>query len=129
MAKLRIGNINRIMLFAHDVPLLAAFYCEKLGLEPRGEVTPGWAELTAGPVDIALHGGFDKPASERGMCNAKLIFACDDVEGMRSQLVEAGVPMGDVASFPHETRDITIHICDGHDPEGNWFQISDRNLT
>lgn len=92
-------------------------------------MTNGWAELTTGNCDIALHGGSDQPAYDRGRCNAKIVFGCTDVEAMRTTLVEKGVAMGPVNAFKHETREVMVHICDGKDPEGNWFQISDRNMV
>lgn len=104
MSQPLIADISRIMLFVKDVPTVAAFYRDKLGLSVRGDVTDGWTELTTGTIDIAMHGGFDKPASDRGMCNAKIILGCEDVEGMREELETRGVKMGEVSSFPHQEK-------------------------
>ena len=117
-----IGQISRIMLFVKDVPKLAEFYRDVLGLEPIGEITPEWMELSAGSCAVALHHA-PKPLSERGKPSAKIVFGVRDVPAAKNLLESRGVKMGKIVSFNG------IDICDAYDPEGNLFQISSRGMT
>lgn len=116
-----IGAVSRVMLFVCDVPKVAAFYREVLGLPPLGEITPEWVELQAGSCTVALHHAA-KPLSERGHASAKIVFGVKDVPAGRALLESRGVKMGKISSFDG------IDICDGTDPEGNLFQISSRGM-
>jgi len=116
-----IGAISRVMLFVHDVPNVAAFYRDKLGLQPLGEITPEWVELQTGSCTIALHKA-SKPLHERGDASAKIVFGVKDVSAGKALLESRGVKMGKIQSFSG------IDICDGKDPEGNLFQISSRGM-
>lgn len=116
-----IGAVSRIMLFVHDVPKVAAFYRDILGLPPLGEITPEWVELQAGNCTIALHHA-SKPLHERGDASAKIVFGVKDVPAGKALLEDRGVKMGRIHSFSG------IDICDGKDPEGNLFQISSRGM-
>ena len=122
-------SISRVMIFARDARKVAEFYRDKLGLAVRGEIGDGWAELQAGGCDIAIHGGMKKGTKERGpgSMNMKVVFGCRDVAKKRDELIAMGVTMFKLSEFPHETKDLMVQICDGEDPEGNLFQISNRN--
>jgi len=50
----------------------------------------------------------------------KIVFYCEDVAEVRAQLVAKGAKVGDVRTFGKLT------LCDGQDPEGHVFQISNR---
>ena len=50
----------------------------------------------------------------------KLVFHADDVPAMREELVRRGAPMQEVETFGD------LVVCDGRDPEGHRFQISNR---
>ena len=116
-----IGAISRVMLFVKDVPTVAAFYRDKLGLQPLGEITPEWVELQTGSCTVALHKA-GKPLIERGDASAKIVFGVKDVAAGKALLESRGVKMGKINSFSG------IDICDGKDPEGNLFQISSRGM-
>jgi catechol 2,3-dioxygenase-like lactoylglutathione lyase family enzyme len=116
-----IGQLSRVMLFISDVPKIAAFYRDVLGLTPIGEITAEWVELEAGSCTIALHHA-PKPLSERGQPSAKIVFGVKDVRAGKALLESRGVKMGEIYSFDG------IDICDGLDPEGNLFQISSRGM-
>ena len=124
-------EISRVMIFAHNAKVVAEFYRDKLGLCVRGEIGDGWAELVAGSCDIAIHGGMEKSTMERGSgaMNMKIVFSCPNVTAKRKALIDAGVEMYEVSEFKHETKDDMIQICDGVDPEGNLFQLSNRSVT
>ncbi len=109
------------MLFVRDVAGAAAFYRDKLGLQPLGEITPEWVEMKTGSCTVALH-RVAKPLRQRGKPSAKIVFGVKDVPAAKSLLESRGVVMGKINSFSG------IQICDGEDPEGNPFQISSRGM-
>lgn len=114
--------MSRVMLFIKDVPKVAAFYRDILGLEPVGDITHEWAELLADGCAVALHHA-PKPLSERGSPSAKIVFGVRDVAAAKTLIESRGAKMGKISSFSG------IDICDGLDPEGNLFQISSRGFT
>ena len=111
--------LARVILFVADVPVVAAFYRDMLGCEVLGEITDGWAELRAGGCNIALHAAGAHPPDGRSS-PTKLVFGTADVAGAREALVAAGVNMGALKTFGE------LHLCDGRDPAGNPFQLSNR---
>lgn len=121
MPSFPIGPISRVMLFVHDVPKVAAFYRDILGLKPLGEITPEWVEMQAGNCNVALHKA-SKPLHERGEASAKIVFGVKDIPAAKAALEKLGVKMGKIHSFDG------INICDGKDPEGNLFQVSSRGM-
>ena len=50
----------------------------------------------------------------------KIGFQADDVAAERARLVSKGVAMGVVRQFG------SLTLCDGHDPEGHVFQLSNQ---
>jgi catechol 2,3-dioxygenase-like lactoylglutathione lyase family enzyme len=117
-------ELARAILFVKDLPRMAAFYRDTLGL-PVVDEQEGWVELAAGAASLGLHAIPDEiaagitietPASVREETPIKLAFAVADVAGQRARLVEAGVVM----------RDPRPWGCDGIDPEGNVFQLIAR---
>jgi len=116
-----VGAITRVMLFVKDVPKVAAFYRDMLGLKPLGEITPEWVELQTGSCTVALHRAA-KSLKERGHPSAKIVFGVRDVPTGKAILESRGVVMGKIMSFDG------IDLCDGKDPEGNLFQISSRGM-
>jgi catechol 2,3-dioxygenase-like lactoylglutathione lyase family enzyme len=109
-------NLSRIIIFTADIPRLAAFYRDVMGLEIAGKEA-GWVELDAGGTSIALHRG--KPTI--GNRPPKLVFYAADVASARAALLKRGMaglgPVKSTASFD---------MCDGRDPDGNPIQISSR---
>jgi predicted enzyme related to lactoylglutathione lyase len=108
-----------MILFARDVPELAAFYRDVLGLKILSDPSDlGWIELDAGSIKLGIHRGTPS-GSMRGA--PKLVFGTDDVVAVREELVERGAKLGAVKGTSQDTQ-----LCDGRDPEGNAFQISNR---
>jgi len=110
--------MHRVIIFCARPAVLSAFYVEAFGFSILSR------EKTF--FDIGHH----KSASSRigfhqGKKNAtgaiKLCFYSDDVNADRERLVHLGVKMGKIVS-PSES----LSFCDGRDPEGNAFQISNR---
>lgn len=115
-----IGAVTRIIIFVKDVPVVAAFYTNVLGLQPIDAINDDWVELSAGGCNIALH-----KANKTGAVNtrsAKVVFGVKDVQLGKKMLEEKGAVMSKIYSFKE------IEFCDGKDPEGNAFQISNRGL-
>lgn len=110
-------KIKRIIIFSKDVPALAKFYHDAFGLKAEETSDKSWAELSAGDVSLALHKGTPPPPS-RGL--PKVVFWCGDVEKTRQSLLKLGVSLGKLRIFGD------LHLCDGEDPEGNVFQLSNR---
>ena len=108
--------LKRIILFSPDVPRLAAFYRDVIGL-PVMSTEPGWVELSAGACAIAIHAG----KSRIGDRPPKIVFHAPDVGTARTNLILRGFKdLGAVKSTA------SFDMCDGRDPDGNAIQISSR---
>lgn len=108
-------ELRRVIIFTDALEKMAAFYGEVLGLPLSGE-EPGWKSFAAGPVEIALHRG----SSMNGRRPPKLAFFTADVATARAELVKRGARMGRLLGSGE------LAFCDGKDPDGNPFQISNR---
>ncbi len=108
-------SMRRIVLFTNDMPGMVAFYRDALGLKLRKD-EKGWKEFDANGCVIALHNG----TSEVGRRPPKIGFWTEDIAAARRTLIERGVRMSGIVIGAGLTR------CEGKDPDGNPFQISDR---
>jgi catechol 2,3-dioxygenase-like lactoylglutathione lyase family enzyme len=108
-------KIRRIIIFTSQMPTMAAFYRDVLGLRQQAD-EPGWKEFDAGAIAIALHNG----TSEVGRRPPKMVFYAADVAATREALIRRGAKMGKVKSGAG------LDLCEGKDPDGNPFQISTR---
>ena len=110
--------LARIIYFTRRLDVMTAFYRDVLGLELIVH-EKGWREFRAGGCIVALHEG---PAAKPGR-SPKLAFYAADVAAMKTALEANGAVMGKIWSSP------SVTFCDGHDPDGNAFSISDRPLA
>lgn len=108
-------KIRRFIIFTNQMPAMTAFYRDVLGLEQKAD-EPGWKEFEAGAIAIALHNG----TSEVGRRPPKMVFYSSDVAASREELIKRGAKMGKVKSGAG------LDLCEGKDPDGNPFQISNR---
>src|SRR5204863_5558386 len=108
-------SMRRIVLFTADMPAMIAFYRDVLGLALVKD-EPGWKELDAKGCVIALHNG----SSQVGKRPPKIGFWASDVAAARENLIGRGAKLGKVMSGGGLTR------CEGKDPDGNPFSISNR---
>ncbi len=110
---------SRVIIFVNDVPRVAAFYRDVLGLEAKvcADDPKEWQEFFAGSITLALHKS-DAPKPRR--IATKIVFHSDDVKTTKRQIEARGVKLGNVVS----TEDFAF--CNGKDPEGNPFSISSR---
>ena len=108
-------SMRRIVLFTSQMEQMTAFYRDALGL-PLSKDEPRWKEFDANGCVIALHNG----SSQVGKRPPKIGFWASDVAAAREALVARGAKLGKVMSGGGLTR------CEGKDPDGNPFSISNR---
>ena len=107
-------SMLRIVLFTRNMPKMVAFYRDVLGLKLRKD-EKGWKEFDAHGCVIALHNG-----SSVGKRPPKIGFWTEDIASARQELIGRGAKMSKVMAGAGLTR------CEGKDPDGNPFSISDR---
>lgn len=108
-------TLRRIILFTRRMPDMAAFYSDVLGL-PQVTDDVGFKEFDAGGCRIALHNG----TSQTGARPPKIVFWSGDVAATRDALMARGAKLGKLLPGGGLVR------CEGKDPDGNPFQISNR---
>ncbi len=108
-------EIRRIVMFTNQMEKMALFYRDVIGLELKTNER-GWKEFDAGGIMLALHNG----TSEVGRRAPKMVFYSSDVAATREALIKRGAKMGKVKSGAG------LDLCEGKDPDGNPFQISNR---
>lgn len=124
-------EVARVILFAKNMDVMLRFYEDVLGL--RRLVAPTDADdfvsLDAGAIQLSLHRIpqryaknieiADPPLAREGN-PVKLAFRVDDVDKFREALNSRGARMRKIQKAG------ALRFCDGIDPEGNVFQISNR---
>jgi len=108
-------ELKRVTIFTRNMIAMTAFYRDVLGLVQRTD-EKGFKEFSAGGCTIALHNG----GARVGARPPKLAFWAVDVAETRGILVGRGAKLGEVLVGRGLTR------CEGKDPDGNPYQISDR---
>lgn len=120
-------SLDRIILYVQDVERLRDFYQTLLGLTVVEAIESEWAVFRVGVCELALHRvgrayRVADPADWQVESNAKLVFTVErELRVLRTELIERGIPMGEVKSYPG----LTGLLCDGRDPEGNVFQLAE----
>ena len=121
----------RVILFAKDMKTMLAFYENVLGLERLSapDDSKDFVSLDAGGIQISLHKipqryakniEIADPPFPREQTPMKVAFRVSDVGEFRKRLESRGVQMRKIQKAG------SIFFCDGTDPEGNIFQISNR---
>lgn len=124
-------EVARVILFAKDMNAMLAFYEGILGLERLSspEDSEDFVSLNAGGIQISLHKipqryarniEITEPPIPREEVPMKVAFRVANVDEIRAKLESHGVEMRKVQ------KGGTVCFCDGIDPEGNIFQISNR---
>ena len=117
-------EMTRVILYVRDIARLKVFYETHFGFRAIEEIEGEWAVLLAGRIELALHLAgkqFRGVPIAAVSSNAKLVFTVDsDLLELRSKLEKAGVPVGAIKRY----RGFASSLCDGRDPEGNVFQLS-----
>ena len=106
---------RRVIAFTPRPASLAEFYQRSFGLE-LNSTEPGFVDLRSGDFRLAFH-----KSSRSGSSRHKLCFYTEDVDTARAHLMSRGAVMGKPRGQPGE-----LWFCDGKDPDGNSFQISNR---
>jgi catechol 2,3-dioxygenase-like lactoylglutathione lyase family enzyme len=118
-------SMTRLILYVRDVARLKAFYEAHFGFRVIEEIEHEWAVLQAGQMELALHlvgQKFRNVPLASISSNAKLVFTVDSgLLELRSKLEKANVPVGEIKRY----RGFAFSLCDGRDPEGNVFQLSE----
>jgi predicted enzyme related to lactoylglutathione lyase len=109
-------KISRIILFVKDVEKVAMFYKEAFDLKLISDINSEWIELDVGGCNLAFHKTKDRTLKNK----TKIVFGTSDVFRTKKLLEEKGIKLGKVSSIDN------LNLCNGKDPEGNIFQISDR---
>jgi catechol 2,3-dioxygenase-like lactoylglutathione lyase family enzyme len=117
--------LNRIIIFCGDVRKCADFYRSAFGFTVLpSDIDPAeWMDLDTGGCRLALHKAYgpdgpgDTPTGGPGNPH-KIVFYAEDVAAARATLIARGAKMGEVRKFG------PLVLCDGADPEGHVFQIS-----
>lgn len=117
-------SMTRLILYVRDVSLLSRFYQKYFSFELVEEIPDEWVVLNTGQIELALHRiGMpwrDQPLNRSGS-NAKMVFTVQSgLPELRTSLLSAGVIMGDLKRYDGFSQ----LMCDGEDPEGNVFQLS-----
>jgi predicted enzyme related to lactoylglutathione lyase len=113
-----VKDIAFVAYSVRDVPAATTFYRDQIGLTPGDTFGEHWAEFNVGPATFGIGNGEKigmKPGTSHGAA-----FEVDDLAGMRSKLLGAGVKVGDVNESP---------VCFSSfvtDPEGNVFALHQR---
>jgi catechol 2,3-dioxygenase-like lactoylglutathione lyase family enzyme len=117
--------MTRLILYVRDVARLKSFYQTHFGFRVIEEIGNEWAVLAAGQVELALHlvGRQWRSAPLKPVqSNAKLVFTVDSgLAELRTKLEKTNVPVGEIKRYPG----FAYSLCDGRDPEGNVFQLSE----
>ena len=121
-------GLTGAVLYAKDLQRLVDFYAAVTGLDVQS-VQKGFAVLGGEPsrlvivripkhiadaIDIAT------PPERREDTPIKLVFSVDDIAGVRNRAAELG---GILDAVEREWEFEGARVCDGHDPEGNVFQV------
>ena len=126
--------LGKVMLYAKDLKKMVAFYRDVLGFRiiPSRYDPKEFVVLDAGSAQLCLHQipeviarniNISDPPEPRMRVPVKIMFIIEDVETMRETLMARGVQMGSLQNFP------PLLYCDGHDPEGNIFQITNGHTA
>lgn len=117
--------MSRVILYVHDVSRLKEFYQTHFAFRVVEEIAGEWAVLLAGQMELALHlagRSFRTAQPGIGQSNAKLVFTISSgLPELRKTLEKARVPVGEIKRY----RGFPYSLCDGRDPEGNVFQLSE----
>lgn len=122
------ATLDTVILFVHDVELLAEFYVRTFHLQVTEQHTDEWRLLRAGAAHLGLHriGIPFRDSAITEESNSKIVFEIDeDIHQVHQRLTQQGVRLREVQTFPGSD----YWFCDGQDPEGNVFQLKQRKRS
>ncbi len=127
MAGARFGAV----VYVKHLDRTLAFYAALTGLAPV-QREPTWVQLGDAPFHLVLHRIGDEiaatidiasPPERRADTPLKLAFPVPSIAAARQAAAALG---GTVDGVEREWRFGDETVCDGHDPEGNVFQLRER---
>lgn len=116
------------VLYAKDLDRVCRFYAAVLGVDPPARdgshvvLRAGGVQLVvlAVPEPLAREIVVSDPPARRTETPIKLVLPVDSIARAR----DLAGPLGGVVGSPrHEWAFEDDRVCDGHDPEGNVFQL------
>lgn len=117
----------RVVYFVSNTERTARFYQKAFGAKrmkpPQAQdyLPAEWIQVKSGAMEIGFHKlGFLTAKKRQPGCPFKLVFKVANVARKRQALRRMGVKMTPI--WPLKKG----FICDGWDPEGHRFQITDR---
>lgn len=122
------GGLVGAVVYAKDPRRLATFYAAVAGIGPQAD-HDGYTVLGEGPGRLILVRIRDQvadrivittPPERRESTPIKLLLRVDDLARAREQAHKLG---GALAATESEWNFEGARVCDGHDPEGNVFQL------
>ncbi|MBC3874701.1 VOC family protein [Undibacterium flavidum] len=120
--------ITCMVLFVSDVPRMTAFYSTVAAMKILHE-EPSYAILGIDGFELVIHALYGEPSPQNSTAvtvvvredsYTKLCLPVANISIARAQADQLG---GAIKSSAHEWVARGIRACDGHDPEGNVFQV------
>jgi len=108
-------RVDQVWFWVADMDRAVAFYTDVLGLRLQHRDGDTWAELAAGPIRLALHGG--ATAARQG--GGTVVFEVDDLDAVRFAMEMRGVAFDDRIG----EVDGVARFASFTDPDGNRLQI------
>ncbi|MEZ5307207.1 MAG: VOC family protein [Pyrinomonadaceae bacterium] len=119
-------RISRIILFVDDIVSMARFYSETVGAGEHRFESEMFVVFETDGAELCLHQTPEQYRNTNGEyppredSNQKFVFHSDEPLKEHERLVFLGVSMREPVKYGD------LILCDGFDPEGNVFQISNR---
>lgn len=120
------------VVFAKDVAGMARFYGHVAGMEEvHGD--KGHVVLDGGHFQLVIHGipahiadsiEITRPPQIRDAMPIKICLPVDDIDEARTRAAQLG---GHIRAKAKEWQARGFTACDGHDPEGNVFQVRESD--
>lgn len=116
------------VLYGKDVAGLTSFYAEVMGLRVAA-TGDGWSQLAGEQFELVVHAlppalaadiEISSPPQRREDTPIKLCFTVANLAATRAAVARLG---GELNPPEREWQRGTLRVCDGHDPEGNVFQV------
>lgn len=110
-----LGRVEHVWFWVADMDRAIAFYTEALGLTLVRRDAAEWAELDAGAVRLALHGGANDERCPGGI----VVFEVEDLDEARFAMELRGVVFDDRVG----EADGLARFVSFTDPDGNRMQL------
>ncbi len=109
-----ITGIDTVFYQVCNMDRAIAFYTGTLGLELERREANDWAELSAGPISLALSGELAVAPQKGG---ATVVLRTDSLDELAALLREAGTQMGRIEDMGG------ARTVDIYDPDGNQLVL------